>query len=119
METGFYKKEEIIVDYNKYDLEHKDKNGNILYIEHINEPIKEVKEVWVEYTEDEILERLRTIRELECFSVINQNYIIDGQSKTWFDTLTEEQKQEASVWVQGWRDVTETKVVPTKPSWLN
>ena len=118
METGYFKEEEFIIDYKEYDLEYKDKDGNILYIEHIKEPIKEVKKIWVEYTEDEILERLRTIRELECFSVINQNYIIDGQSKTWFDTLTEKQRQEASVWVQEWRDVTETKVIPEKPNWI-
>lgn len=78
--------------------------------------------VYVEYTKEELeeieLNKLRQQREIECFSVINQNYIIDCQSKTWFDTLTEEQKQDANIWVQQWRDVTETKVVPTKPSWI-
>lgn len=64
------------------------------------------------------LDKLRLRRERECFSVINQNFIIDGKSVTWFDTLTEEQKTEASIWVHSWRDVTDTLVVPDKPSWL-
>lgn len=78
--------------------------------------------VYVEYTKEELeeieLNKLREQREVECFSVLNQNYIIGGQSKTWFDTLTEKQKQDASVWVQEWRDVTETKVIPEKPNWI-
>ena len=80
----------------------------------------------VEMTEEEILElknkdelrELRQQREDECFSIINQNFIINGKSVSWFDTLTPEQKIDAEVWVQEWRDVTETKVIPTKPSWL-
>lgn len=82
-------------------------DGNIVQVRYEDTP------------EEVVLNELRKQREVECFSVINQNYIIDGQSKTWFDTLTEEQKQDANIWVQQWRDVTETKVVPTKPSWLN
>lgn len=80
----------------------------------------------VEMTEEEILElknkdelrELRQRREDECFSIVNQNFIINGQSKAWFDTLTPEQKADAYVWVQAWRDVTETKIIPEKPSWL-
>ncbi len=64
------------------------------------------------------LVQLRQRREQECFSIINQNFIIDGKSVSWFDTLTDEQKQEANIWVQSWRDVTETKIVPEKPKWL-
>lgn len=78
-----------------------------------------VERQYEEKPEEEVLKELRQQREIECFSILNQNYIIDGQSKTWFDTLTEEQKQDANIWVQQWRDVTETKVIPTKPSWLN
>lgn len=112
METGYFREEEVIIDYKEYDLDHKDKDGNILYIEHIKEPIKEIKKIWIEYTEDEILEQLRTIRELECFSVINRG-------KLWYDTLTEGQIIELSKWYQSWLNVTETKFIPTKPSWLN
>lgn len=68
---------------------------------------------------DEILiPNLRSQREVECFSIINQIYIVNGKSATWFDTLTEEQKIEAEQWLQAWRDVTETKVIPEKPVWL-
>lgn len=65
-----------------------------------------------------LLDNLRSTREQECFAVINQIYIVDGVAKSWFDTLTEEQQAEANIWVQAWRDVTETLVAPTKPSWM-
>jgi hypothetical protein len=61
--------------------------------------------------QEELKENLRNKRETECFSVINR-----GQF--WYETLTEEQKAELKVWYQDWLDVTETKVVPEKPSWL-
>lgn len=64
------------------------------------------------------LGQLRSRRAIECFSIVNQNFVINGKSATWFDTLTEEQKIEANEWVKAWRDVTETKVIPTKPTWL-
>ena len=54
---------------------------------------------------------LRRLREIHCFSVINRGQL-------WYDTLTETQKQELKVWYQAWLDVTETKVIPEKPSWL-
>ena len=69
-------------------------------------------------TEEEILQALRERRNVECFSVINQNFIIDGESKTWFDTLTKEQKVDAENWLQQWKDVTLTKIIPEKPNWL-
>ena len=64
------------------------------------------------------LDQLRLRREQECFSIINQNFIIDGKSVSWFDTLTDEQKQEASIWIQSWRDVTKTMIVPEKPDFI-
>lgn len=70
------------------------------------------------FEDNQLISRLRMQRDEECFSVINQNYIVDGKSATWFDILTEEQKIEANEWVQAWRDVTKTKQVPEKPSWL-
>ena len=56
METGRYEYEEIITGYNEYDVEHKDDKGNLLYTEHIKEPIKETKETWVKYTQQELYE---------------------------------------------------------------
>lgn len=57
------------------------------------------------------LERLRTRREWECFSVINRG-------KLWYDNLTEQQYQELNQWYHAWLDVTITKVIPNKPQWL-
>lgn len=57
------------------------------------------------------LYELRDAREQECFSVINRGGL-------WYDTLTDEQKEELKVWYKAWLDVTETKIVPEKPNWL-
>jgi len=54
---------------------------------------------------------LRSKRNSECFPIINRGEL-------WYDSLTQEQRIELSVWYRAWLDVTETKVVPTKPSWL-
>lgn len=65
---------------------------------------------WIleELLSDEIL---RSRREYECFSYVNRGGL-------WYDLLTEQQKQELKEWYQAWLDVTNTKVIPEKPSWL-
>lgn len=72
---------------------------------------QEIIEEPKELTEEEKLNLLREQREIECFSIINRG-------KLWYDKLTEEQVQELNTWYQAWLDVTETKVIPIKPSWL-
>lgn len=64
-----------------------------------------------ELTEEEILYDLRRLRERECFSIVNRGVL-------WYNTLTEEQRLELDVWYKKWLDVTETMVIPEKPSWL-
>ena len=59
-----------------------------------------------------ILDVLRKQREIECFDIVNRGIV-------WYDTLTAEQKQELAEWYRAWLDVTETRVIPTKPSWLS
>jgi hypothetical protein len=96
----------------------KDENNNII----------EQKDVWkyehiradldVVYFKTPSENYLRFLREKHCFAILNQNFVIDGQSASWFDTLTDEQKIEANDWVQAWRDVTKTKIIPDKPIWL-
>jgi len=58
------------------------------------------------------LSALRTLREIECFPVINR-----GQG--WYRTLTQSQLEELDDWYQAWLDVTETKIIPEKPEWLD
>ena len=55
---------------------------------------------------------LRYERQNECFSIINRG-------KLWYDTLTPQQLEELKKWYQQWLDVTKTKVIPSKPSWLD
>lgn len=62
-------------------------------------------------TEEEQVEYLRRQRETECFSIINRGQL-------WYNRLSAEQYEELIVWYQAWLDVTDTKVVPEKPSWL-
>jgi len=57
------------------------------------------------------LDMLRGYRNEVCFTVINRG-------KLWYDTLTEEQVEELRLWYNEWLDVTNTKVIPTKPKWL-
>ena len=58
------------------------------------------------------INNLRMKREHECFSVINRGVL-------WYNTLTEQQRLELDAWYKEWLDVTETLVIPTKPSWLD
>lgn len=57
------------------------------------------------------LDSLRKQREAECFPIINRGQL-------WYDTLTTEQRTELQLFYRAWLDVTETKIIPTKPSWL-
>lgn len=61
--------------------------------------------------EAETLGQLREQREVECFAIINRGVL-------WYNTLTEQQKLELDKWYKAWLDVTETMVIPEKPSWL-
>lgn len=55
---------------------------------------------------------LRKQREEECFPYINRGVL-------WYVKLNDEQKAELSIWYESWLDVTETKVIPEKPEWLD
>lgn len=54
---------------------------------------------------------LRIKREQECYPIINRGQL-------WYSHLTEEQKQELNVWYERWLNVTETKMIPERLSWL-
>lgn len=81
-------------------------NGDIGYAWHY------INDEWVkELVAD--TETLKEMRAIYCF------YLLDNRSKFWWDNLTEEQNNELKQWYQDWLKVTETKVIPTKPEWLN
>ena len=65
-----------------------------------------------ELVPQENVSALRTLRELECFPIINR-----GQG--WYRMLTQSQLEELDVWYQAWLDVTETRIIPEKPEWLD
>lgn len=55
---------------------------------------------------------LRRKREKICFPYVNRG-------EMWYSRLSAEQKEELDVWYQAWLDVTDTKVLPDMPTWLN
>ena len=65
------------------------------------------KALEIERNKDEI----RFERQRVCFPVVNR-----GQF--WYDTLTQNEKDEIREWYQKWLDAPETGVVPEKLSWL-
>jgi hypothetical protein len=59
-----------------------------------------------------IADELRFKREKTCFPIINRGEL-------WYSRLTADQKKELDAWYQAWLDVTDTKVLPDMPAWLN
>lgn len=57
MKKGYYKEEQIIKGYNEFDKEIRNNNGELLYTEHIKEPVYETKKTFVEYTNIELLNK--------------------------------------------------------------
>lgn len=55
---------------------------------------------------------LRERREAECFSVVNRGWI-------WYSSLTLAQWRELRTWYLAWLNITSTKVIPERPSWLD
>ena len=60
---------------------------------------------------DDPKDSLRKLRDKECFPIINRG-------KLWYDALTFDQLSELKVWYWDWLDVTDTMIIPVKPSWL-
>ena len=60
---------------------------------------------------EEQKEEYRRRRETECFSVINRGQL-------WYEGVSLSQLLELRSWYKAWLNVTETMVVPEKPTWL-
>lgn len=60
---------------------------------------------------NENLQNLRLKREKICFPIINRGVL-------WYNTLTENQKNELNNWYKAWLDVTLTLEEPQIPSWI-
>lgn len=58
------------------------------------------------------LSALRTRRETECFAYINRGQL-------WYARLSASQLAELSAWYIKWLDVTRTRVIPDRLSWLD
>lgn len=55
---------------------------------------------------------IRRLRGNRVFPIINR-------SAFWFNSLTEEQKQDIQNWYQEWLDAPENLVIPERPAWLD
>ena len=63
--------------------------------------------------EDEfVLKELRAQREKICFTYIKRGEL-------WYGKLSAEQKEQLNAWYDAWLDVTNTRVIPKMPNWLN
>ena len=60
---------------------------------------------------DAELENLRQRREKECFSVINRGQL-------WYEGVSITQLLELRNWYRAWLKVTETGVIPERPTWI-
>ena len=60
---------------------------------------------------EEQKEEYRRRRETECFSVINRGQL-------WYEGVSLSQLLELRSWYKAWLNVTDTMVVPERPSWL-
>ena len=61
--------------------------------------------------EERELSDLRDMREQECFRIINRGEV-------WYSLLNDDQKKELQEWYEAWLDVTDTRKVPVRPSWV-
>lgn len=62
--------------------------------------------------DERLADNLRFQRAKICFPYINRGAL-------WYESLTNEQKEELRAWYGAWLDVTDTKVVPEMPAWLS
>lgn len=85
-------------------------NGALFFCDYME--TDEYKQKEAAYREQSELNRLRDIRNSECFSIVNRGAL-------WYERLTDAQKTELNTWYQAWLDVTETLTIPTKPIWLD
>lgn len=65
-----------------------------------------------ENEEETVNTELRARRETECFKFINRGQL-------WYAMLNVKQLAELTTWYKAWLNVTETKVVPERPAWLD
>lgn len=73
--------------------------------------IKDEKRAATKADED-ALALLRGRRKTECFPVINRGQL-------WYAQLTETQATELADWYRAWLDVTESRVIPDPPAWID
>ena len=81
---------------------YKYEDGNLLLDEQKLQSVNDVR----------IADELRLKREKACFPIINRGEL-------WYSRLTAAKKKELDAWYQAWLDVTDTKVLPDMPAWLN
>ena len=91
-------------------------------IENNGDTIQEIEEVLVYklFTEEEIKENLRFERQMQCFEIINRGEMF--WNYLWAKYTPEDiaiKKQEIQAWYNNWLDVTNTKIIPSKPIWLD
>ena len=93
------------------DFEDFEKNYQSYYLSEGSVLVKNIDKQ-IELEDQKVINSLRLQREKECFSYVNRGEL-------WYERLTAVQKEELNTWYQAWLDVTETKVIPEAPEWLD
>jgi hypothetical protein len=91
------------------DLEDFETNYRSYHI--VDDKLVKDEEEQIRVEDEEELQYLREQREKICFPIINRGEL-------WYSRLTEEQKNELNIWYDAWLDITETRVIPEMPEWL-
>ena len=93
------------------DLVDFERNYGSYYLSEDNALIKS-EEKQNELVDKKELNSLRSQRAKVCYPIINRGEL-------WYSRLTDDQKEELNTWYQAWLDVTDTKMAPDMPTWLN
>lgn len=93
-------------DLNNYIMD------DALFVEPTEEELKILEQKERERQQIENFKKeLRFRRETECFTIINRGVL-------WYSSLSEEKKHDLKTWYESWLDVTQTFLIPKKPSWV-
>ena len=96
------------IEYNSKEVIDFDK---IEGYEYISNSIVFNKDLYDSFLKEKEIKELREKREIECFAIIDR-------SQLWYNSLNETQINELTVWYNNWLNVTETLIIPEKPTWL-
>jgi hypothetical protein len=93
------------------DINDFEENYGSYYLSKVNVLVKDDNKQ-TELEDNRLLTSLRSQRQKICFPYINRGEL-------WYSRLSVDQMEELKAWYHAWLDVTETKTIPSMPTWLS